>query len=275
MKPEILSAADRNPALADKCAMGIMIKTPRNGFSKTRLCPPFSLEGAAGISSCFLKDTSSTIEALTRQDPFAVGVAIYTPVGSEDQLDQLLPAGFKMLAQQETDFGHRLASATEELFSAGFTAVCFINSDSPTLPLEYLQALATVLKPGVDRMVIRPSSDGGYYALGLCRAHRRLFEDITWNTEQVCTQTIERSKEIGLPVVKLPVWYDVDDQAKLNRLLSELFPECAIEVTPTGSSAPNTKAFLRRLLEKEGAGRIWPNGQFASGSRVDKLAAKS
>jgi uncharacterized protein len=267
MKPEILTAADRNPALADKCAMGIMIKTPRNGFSKTRLCPPFSLEEAAGISRCFLKDISSTIEALARQDPFAVGVAIYTPIGSEDQLGALLPAGFKMIAQQETDFGNRLTGATEDLFSAGFSAVCLINSDSPTLPLEYLQELATALKSGDDRMVIGPSSDGGYYALGLRRAHRGLFEDITWNTDQVCSQTIERSKEIGLPVVKLPVWYDVDDQAMLNRLLSELFPERAIEAAPTGSSAPNTKDFLRRILEEEGAGRMWPSVHFASGSR--------
>jgi uncharacterized protein len=258
MKAEILTAADRNPALADKCALGIMIKTPRNGFSKTRLCPPFSLEEAAGISSCFLKDTSSTIEALARQDPFAVGVAVYTPVGSEDQLGELLPAGFKMIAQQETDFGHRLIAATEDLFSTGFGAVCLINSDSPTLPLEYLQALVTALKPGDDRMVIGPSSDGGYYALGLRRAHRRLFEAITWNADQVCSQTIERSKEIGLPVVKLPVWYDVDDQAMLSRLLSELFPERAMEAAPPGSSAPNTRDFLRRILEGEGAGRIWP-----------------
>ena len=267
MKPEILAAADRNPALIDKCAMGIMIKTPRNGFSKTRLSPPFSLEEAARISSCFLKDTSSTIEALTRQDPFAVGVAIYTPIGSEDQLGELLPTGFKMIAQQETDFGDRLIGATEDLFSAGFAAVCLINSDSPTLPLEYLQELATALKSGDDRMVIGPSSDGGYYALGLRRAHRRLFEDITWNTDQVCSQTIERSKEIGLPVVKLPVWYDVDDQAMLNRLLSELFPERAVEAAPTGSSAPNTKDFLRRLLEEEGAGRMWPCVHFPSDSR--------
>jgi rSAM/selenodomain-associated transferase 1 len=259
MKSEILNAADRNPALADKCAMGIMIKTPRNGFSKTRLCPPFSLEEAARISSCFLKDTSSTIEALTGQDSFAVGVAIYTPVGSEDQLGELLPSDFKMIAQQETDFGNRLIGATEDLFSAGFAAVCLINSDSPTLPLEYLRELATALKPGDDRMVIGPSSDGGYYALGLRRAHRRLFEDITWNTDHVCSQTIERSKEIGLPVVRLPVWYDVDDQATLNRLLAELFPERAIEAVPTGSSAPNTKDFLRRILEKEGAGRMCPS----------------
>jgi rSAM/selenodomain-associated transferase 1 len=267
MKPEILTAANRNPALADKCAMGIMIKTPRNGFSKTRLCPPFSLEEAAGISSCFLKDISSSIEALARQDPFAVGVAIYTPVGSEDQLGELLPRGFKIIAQQETDFGKRLVGATEDLFSAGFAAVCLINSDSPTLPLEYLQELATALKSGDDRMVIGPSSDGGYYALGLRRPHRRLFEDITWNADQVCSQTIERSEEVGLPVVKLPVWYDVDDQAMLNRLLSELSPERAIEAAPTGSSAPNTKDFLRRILEKEGAGRVWPSVHFASGSR--------
>src|SRR5215469_15151730 len=99
MKPEILTPACRHPSLMGRCAMGIMIKTPRNGFSKTRLCPPFSPEEAAGISGCFLRDTSATIEALRSEDPFVVGVAVYTPAGSEGELEQLLPPGFKMIAQ--------------------------------------------------------------------------------------------------------------------------------------------------------------------------------
>jgi len=91
MKLEILTAARRNSAATDKCAIGIMIKTPRNGFSKTRLSPPLSSEEAASISRCFLKDTSAAIEALSHEDPFVVGVAVYTPVGSEADLAKLLP----------------------------------------------------------------------------------------------------------------------------------------------------------------------------------------
>jgi rSAM/selenodomain-associated transferase 1 len=257
MKLEILTSARRNPAVTGKCAMGVMIKTPRNGFSKTRLAPPLSPEEAASISRCFLKDTSSTIEALSQEDPFVVGVAVYTPVGTEADLAELLPSGFKMIAQREASFGARLLGATQDLFSVGFSAVCLINSDSPTLPFHYLRDLAAFLGEPKDRMVIGPCWDGGYYVLGLRHAHTRLFEDITWNTDRVYAETVERSKEINLPAITLPAWYDVDDHRSLNRLLSELFPERANQAVPQGSPAPYTKEFLRQILLGEGTGRIW------------------
>jgi rSAM/selenodomain-associated transferase 1 len=258
MKLEALTSARRNPAVTGKCAMGIMMKTPRNGFSKTRLCPPLSSEEAASISRCFLKDTSAAIETLSREDPFVVAVAIYTPVGSEDTLGELLPPGFNIIAQREGGFGARLLGATEDLFSVGFSAVCLIGSDSPTLPFQCLRDVATFLKESKDQMVIGPCSDGGYYLLGLRRAHARLFENITWNTDRVCGETVERAKEIGLPAITLPAWYDVDDQLSLNRLLSELFPERANEAVSQGSSARCTREFLHQILLEEDTGRIWP-----------------
>jgi rSAM/selenodomain-associated transferase 1 len=258
MKLEILTSARRNPAVTDKCAMGIMIKAPRAGFSKTRLSPPLSQEEAASISRCFLKDMTAVIDALSHEDPFVVGVAIYTPVGSEAVFAELLPRSFKIIAQREAGFGARLLGATEDLFSIGFSVVCLIDSDSPTLPLHYLRNLSTILKEPKDRMVIGPSLDGGYYALGLRRAHPRIFEDVSWSTDRVYGETIERSKEINLPAITLPAWYDVDDRLSLNRLLSELFPERANEAAPLGSPALYTKDFLRQILAGEGTERIWP-----------------
>ena len=76
MKLEILTSGRRNPAVTDKCAIGIMIKAPRAGFSKTRLSPPLSQEEAANISRCFLKDTTAAIDALSQKDPVMVGIAI-------------------------------------------------------------------------------------------------------------------------------------------------------------------------------------------------------
>ena len=70
--------------------------------------------------------------------------------------------------------------------------------------------------------MLGPSSDGGYYLLGIKTAHRRLFEDITWSTERVAEQTRERAREIKLDVHMLPVWYDVDDAEGLRRLRSEV-----------------------------------------------------
>ena len=70
--------------------------------------------------------------------------------------------------------------------------------------------------------MLGPSSDGGYYLLGLKAAHRRMFEDIDWSTERVAEQTLQRAREIGLDVHILPVWYDVDDVDGLRRLDAEL-----------------------------------------------------
>jgi hypothetical protein len=126
-----------------------------------------------------------------------------------------------------------------------------------------LQELAACLKAPKDRVVIGPSSDGGYYAIGMRHPHPQLFEQITWNTDRVYDETIERAKEIALPAVTLPAWYDVDDKFSLNRLLSELFPERAKEVMPKGAPATNTKAYLHDILVRQGSDRIWPNGSQA------------
>ena len=258
MKPEILTPGSRNSVFAGRCAIAIMVKTPRNGFSKTRLSPPLQSEEAAEISRRFLRDTSAAIEALMRDDQFVLGVAVYTPVGSEPQLAELLPAQFKMLAQRHGDLGSRLSGAAEDLFSLGFSAVCLVDSDSPTLPIENLRAMSATLKEGANQMVIGPCSDGGYYLLGMSRLYAKLFEEIDWSTGSVYQQTICRSKEINLPMVELPVWYDVDDKDSLYRLLSELFPEWSMEKVPHGSPAPSTKEFLRHLLTGERAARVWP-----------------
>ena len=92
MKLEILTSGRRNPAVTDKCAIGIMIKAPRAGFSKTRLSPPLSQQEAADISRCFLKDTTAAIDALSQKDPEAH--PLYTPRNSSAKfLLEKVPTG--------------------------------------------------------------------------------------------------------------------------------------------------------------------------------------
>ena len=64
--------------------------------------------------------------------------------------------------------------------------------------------------------MLGPSTDGGYYLLGLKARHRRMFEEITWSTDRVAEQTLARAAEIGLDVHLLPAWYDVDDVESLS-----------------------------------------------------------
>jgi rSAM/selenodomain-associated transferase 1 len=246
------------------CALAMMIKAPRPGASKTRLSPPLTPHEAAAISGCFLRDTTAniaqTVAACGTQAP-AAGIAVYTPVGMEHAFAGQLPEGFCLVAQRGEPFGERLLHAVEDLLALGYGAVCLIDSDSPTLPAESLRlAVAALAEPG-ERMVLGPSEDGGYYLIGLKRAHRRLFEDIDWSTERVAAQTLARAAELELPVVELPTWYDVDDAATLRMLCDELLGFNGEQDDPEyvqGFSAPRTREFLSGILAAEGHSRIWP-----------------
>jgi len=223
------------------CALAVMAKAPRPGKVKTRLSPPLTPEQASALNICFIRDTTENIQQIT-QTSNSAGLVAYTPVGDEAAFDGLLPSGFQLLPQRGRGFGERLLYVCEDLFAAGFSAVCLIDSDSPTMPQHaLLQAVERLSRAG-DRMVLGGSDDGGYYLLGMKRLHHRLFEQIDWSTERVFNQTLERAKEISLQAELLPTWYDVDDAATLERLRQELAdPEAA------GYDARHTRLFLQSL----------------------------
>jgi len=242
------------------CALAVMTKAPVAGESKTRLAPPLEPDEAAKLSACFLQDTCDNIILTSRNK--AEGVAVYTPTGAEAFFKGLLPASFGRISQRGSLFGDRLLHATEDLISLGYESLCLIDSDSPTLPPLFLQtAVSTLALPG-DRVVLGPAEDGGYYLIGLKKAHRRLFENVDWSTSRVLAQTIARAKEIELPVTLLPAWFDVDDAASLRKLCYELFLETGTRATPSlpiAYGAPYTRAYLRQLIENGGGQRIWQN----------------
>lgn len=201
-------------------AVAIICKTPIPGQSKTRLSPPLRPEECAGLSACFIRDLSATIGRVSAEGS-ASGHVVYTPQGTEDDLRTLLPAGFGMVLQGPGDLGARLLKGISDLIAAGHDGAILVNSDSPTLPASILRAAVEAVRSG-DKVVLGPALDGGYTLIGLSRPHARLFEDIPWSTETVYELTLERAREINLPVVSLPVWYDVDDANSLRMLEAEL-----------------------------------------------------
>src|SRR2546423_4122818 len=243
MKPfRLLDPNLPGPIAGGTCAMAVMTKAPKAGRVKTRLVPPLTAEEAAELNKCFLRDTAVTIfNACCRgalRPPSAANerlqlgpqrtplecrpVAVYTPVGAESAYTDILPPDFSLLPQRGDKFGDRLYFAVEDLFKCGFDSVCLIDSDSPTVPAENFAGAVELLSASGDRVVLGPSDDGGYYAMGLKKPHRQLFEDIDWSTERVLEQTIERATESGLEVKLLPMGYDIDDGASMRRLCNEL-----------------------------------------------------
>ena len=226
-------------------AVAIICKTPTPGKSKTRLAPPLLPEECAAISACFIRDLSETIQSLAA-DGDVEGCAVYTPYGSESALRQILPDEFKLILQGEGDLGARLLKGTSDILDAGYAGAILVNSDSPTLPKAILREAVTAVRKG-NNVVLSPALDGGYTLIGLSRPQPQLFEKIPWSTSEVYRLTVKRANEIGLPVIDVPGWYDVDDAASFRMLEDEFDGIQPAFASPgvTAAHASATREFVR------------------------------
>jgi uncharacterized protein len=248
----ILNPNQQDADARGKCALTIMTKVPRAGKVKTRLTPPLAPEEAAALNSCFLRDIAT---AITLAGHGAQGIACYAPVGAEESYRHILPDNFQLLVQRTGSLEDRMVQATNDLFSVGFGSVCLIASDSPTVPAAVFAEATRILSWPKDGVLLGPSNDGGYYLIGLKKAHPRMFAEIDWSTDRVLKQTMSRSVELKLPVHLLAASFDVDDRASLHRLCDELLGRDELTAQ---NIAPATRGFLRNLIAHEGRERIWP-----------------
>ncbi len=230
------------------CGIAVMAKASQPGRTKTRLCPPLTLDEAAACNTAFLKDIADNLLAAQSLAPIK-GAMAYGPPGQAAFFERTLPAGIGFFEVWVPGFGHCLLKALQDQFAAGCVAACVLNSDSPTLPPSFLAEAAHYLDRPGDRLVLGPSTDGGYYFLGCKAIHRRLFEDIAWSTEAVARQTLERAAEIGIEIQLLPEWYDVDDAAALRMLVGEVLDERPFHAGHTSSPARHSAALLQRMRE--------------------------
>lgn len=226
-------------------AIGIICKVPRPGKSKTRLIPTLGPEKAAELSRAFLIDLAATIDGL---DPglCAKGYAICSPAEAARELSAFLPASFGSAVHTDRNLGRVLDAAAGDLLGRGHDCVLLVNGDSPTLPPSVLERCIRALRQPGDRVVFGPAADGGYYLVGLKRREQRIFADIPWSTPEVFSRSLERAAEIGMPVARLPVWYDIDDEASFGWLLDELGGRrpASIDQTSVAGGASATRAVL-------------------------------
>jgi rSAM/selenodomain-associated transferase 1 len=221
-------------AVGQRPALIIFAKKPVPGTVKTRLVPPLTPENAAGLYACMLQDTLAMVATLSGVTPFLFfqddpGAAGYFAAVSPDIV---------ALPQQGDCLGERMRLAFREIFQRGFHEVVIIGSDSPDLPADYVRdAFALLGREPVD-LVFGPSTDGGYYLLATRRVQDELFRDIPWSTGAVLETSIARARSAGLEVVMLPVWYDLDTPADLDR------PGLRAADCP----AARTAGFLRQTL---------------------------
>ncbi len=219
--PAIGSAAGNLGPLVMQC-IGAFAKYWEPGRVKTRLGEQVGMVQASRIYQGFL---TTLIQRLT-----PVGDCrhlVFSPperLPEFSRLTQECGAGdlssWDLVPQSGSHLGERLQNYCKAAFDQGCSQLVVLGTDSPNLPLAYIEAAFQSLED--HDVVLGPAEDGGYYLIGLNAYHSFLFEGIPWSTSETLSATLEAASRHDLTVKTLPIWYDVDDDSTLTRLRDEL-----------------------------------------------------
>jgi uncharacterized protein len=193
----------------------VVAKQPIPGQTKTRLCPPLSYAQAADLYECFLRDTLDVMRQV-RGVQCMIG---FLPKEAQDYFRQLAPQ-MKLTCQVGASLGERLDHLLTEALLSGSPRAVVMDSDSPTLPVEYISKAFEQLTDA--DVVIGPTRDGGYYLIGMKQPQSHLLRQVQMSTPHVLADTLELAKATGLAVSLLPTWYDVDTIDDLYQLDEEI-----------------------------------------------------
>ncbi len=195
-------------------ALILFARDPVLGKVKTRLSPFLREDSILKLYTCFLQDSLDKIRQVEDVDRF-VGVApskesgfFYGTSGSD----------IRLFVQEGKELGDKMRRAIRDRFAEGYKRVVIIGSDSPSLPVSYI---SRALDSDKD-MVLGPSTDGGYYLIGMKGKVVEVFDGVAWGTETVLMQTCERLMRSEADLELLPVWYDIDSPEDLIFFKSHL-----------------------------------------------------
>ena len=196
-------------------ALILFARDPVEGQVKTRLGSLLDTKTTLSLYLHFLNDSIEKICAVNDVDCF-IGISSPPQTGYFGDVSARHP--IQLFVQEGANLGERMRQAFEGRFQDGYERVVIIGSDSPTLPIAYIEQ---ALQSEKD-VVIGPSTDGGYYLIGMNAKVTDIFEDVPWGTDQVLRDTLKVLRGRKAQAELLPVWYDVDLPEDLRFLKTHL-----------------------------------------------------
>ncbi len=208
-------------------AIAVMLKAPEPGLVKTRLVPPLTFAQAARLYECFIRDTFANLMPL--ED---AGIDVYAAcTGRRELITGCLPEGVECFEQEGRGLGARMYNSLRHLFAAGYESAAVVGSDTPDLPADNAVE-AFELLAGPVRLVLGPSTDGGFYLLAANGLFEPVFTGINYGTSAVLGETTAKARENKIEFRLAAPWHDMDTVEDL-RLLKD------------NPAAPRSSAFIR------------------------------
>jgi uncharacterized protein len=224
-------------------ALIVFCREPLAGRTKTRLLSHLSPQDAAALAHAFIIDTLAKA-AKIRPARLVIAGTSDSPV-AESAYFRTLQRRFdaELLDQGRGSLGARMARALGSF--ARERGALLIGTDLPSLPRAALSRLYALLQR--HPLVLGPSLDGGYYAVGVRGEVPPIFTAIRWGSTRVFAETVERIKSAKRRLAMGPVWHDVDRWPDLVLLCGYLRSLEASAGRGSCHPCPATARVLRRL----------------------------
>jgi len=190
-------------------ALVIMAKSPGSGDVKTRLSPRLNREQRIALYTKLLNGTVERLKSVKVADPLIA----YTPADSGKYFERY---GLGIFPQAEGDLGIRISNAIEHVLGNGYDSAVIVGSDIPGLGPRIASSAFSALRSA--DLAIGPSTDGGYYLIGMKAPRPELFDDIKWSTNEVLKATVSKARQMGLKMEIIDILDDIDTPEDMERL---------------------------------------------------------
>lgn len=194
-----------------KDALILFTRVPVPGKVKTRMMPFLSGTECAALQKAMTLDVAYSLSTLN-QDLFI----FYSDEGPVELLDGL-PEKVRLYPQDGTDLGERMYNALDRVLAIGYQNCLLLGSDLPFLEAEDVENAGRMLEE--NDIVFCPSSDGGYWLVGMHTPFRPVFMGQRYGTGSVLANALACCASHGLHAVLGPLRRDLDTPEDLAWLL--------------------------------------------------------
>lgn len=205
-------------------------RVPKAGQTKTRLMPFLSGAQCAQLHWAFLRDLSNIYASLE-----ADLLVAHTPDPDWEQLKAVFPTA-RFFPQDGNDLGEKMNHALNLALSMGYEKCILTGSDLPLMTRAHLESGFEALDKA--DVTLGPTSDGGYYLVGVKKKSPFLFENQTYGYGNVYESTVAAVHAAGKSFSPAFCCDDVDTPEDLRNLLNSL------------NRNSHTAAYLRSLGAK-------------------------
>jgi rSAM/selenodomain-associated transferase 1 len=188
----------------------IFLKYPEKGKVKTRLAKEIGNEKALLIH----KKLVSKILNQINHNNYDISICYYPKDKNREVIKWINIKDYKYVPQKGTDLGIKMLNAFIDSLSSGYKRTVLIGTDCLEINDSIISKSFHLLE-GND-LVLGPATDGGYYLIGLKTIFESLFQNISWSTDKVLKQTLNRVKELNIEYKFLDFCNDIDTLEDLN-----------------------------------------------------------